>query len=1210
MKKVNLLIILLISLFVTTEVKAITYTDEDIEDYSIVIGSHIFTTEPEESTGYDGFLTTKFAMLGASSITEYDSADDMIIYYKWGVGDWEEYITGELVDFPESVNITHVNGVCVDPSCDGTVIEVTLKYNNATAYTDETPSSSTMNTYLSKYTEPATPTKLGFDFVCWTLDDECYDFNTELEKNITLEAEWEPRTYNVTYHDTVGGGEQTITCDFASATPCAYIPYDSDLLFELPAGYTFVGWSLAETGEKVYSNDDIVEIYGENTDIDLFSIFSSGVYKVSYNLGGGTFSAVVSPVTEYEPSNLTYNLYEPTRIGYTFKGWTVDSSSAGKATINTNKTFTITTIDDIVLKANWEANEYNVVYNNLGANVQLNTATCVYDSNCALDLTKITVPSGKRIKDIYVTVGSNTYAIGDTVKNLTTSSEDLIATVVFEDITYSITYDYAGGSVSTANDTEMVLGDSATLNVPTKTGYTFAGWTVSSGLTLSGGRITLKTAGNATVTANWNANSYNVYYKNGNTDVLLSTSSCKYDSFCDLDLSKITASAGYEFDHIEGTINGSTVTLGNRVINLTSSANGRYYVTPEFNKVQYNVTYNLNGGTLTNPNGSVTTYGDTLIINVPTKVGYDFAGWNVTSGRATVTNTSVTLTGAAAVTLSAQWTPKEYDIAFDLDDGTGSISSVSCTYESCTLPTTIPTKEGYDFDGWLYNGNVYAAGDDAKLDVSGNITFSAKWVNTNVYDINYDLDGGTFDGSPVSSFIAGDSFALTTPLKEGYTFDGWYNGKTKITTVVDHEADINVIAKWIPITYKVYLHDGSTSESILKEIDCTYDVVCSLEDNSSSFANQRLLGWSKSSGGNTFYGDNLQLMNLVSVAGDDIHLYPVLEKVSSDYIVSYYLDGGTFVDESNVVREANNSDTITLPGVEKFGYEVEKWVTDSGVEVTGTTYTVTDDVVLVPVWKQRTSYTVNLIHGADDTVEPIVVNCEIGVECKLPANTFTRNGYAFDGWLLQLTGEGGNAIYEDQDIFGMSFDVAIDQNTFEFDVYAIWTPITYNISYELQGAGYFNGTTTYTVEDEYIKIPLDGTDNFTNGYTSSFVAWSDEAGNIIDVCTDDANYVCAPVPETLGDLTFIAHYADEKFTVSWSYTYEYKGMMGGDRTAEDNGTIELTYGDLITGLPEEISYGTFGTDTAKISYWSINGNAVDLSTYRVTSDVTLTAVFE
>lgn len=1203
MKKIkSYLLFIFASVFLLIgKTNAVLLTESEIPDGSYIIGSHMFTySEDYPYTDlYDGNVNTAVVMLGSASFETENikSQDEFVIYNKLFEGFWLDTLSGDLIEADSyDFEILYVNGSCIDPSCSGKTYDITFRYNN-----DVTSNLVKTYNYLDVIEEPASPTKLGHKFLCWTLEnsDDCYDFSTPVESDLVLEASWSAYEYEITYVDTVSNKTKVVECNFTAGNECTY-PNFTDY-FVLKEGYTFSGWSLATSDEKVYtSTSNFKSLFGDTTKFSLYSIFNSSDYIISYNLNGGSFTSLQSPTTVYNPSELTYDISTPTRVGYQFDGWAV---TKGDATVS-NGLITINTVGNIEITANWTPNTYNVIYN--GTN--LNTTTCKYDTTCTLDLSKIAVADGKQIKSITATVDGTAYSIGSTVKNLTASNKaNVPVTVTFEDIYYNISYELDGGTVA-SNPVKALINTSTTLTAPTRTGYTFNGWTVSSGnATISGNTLNITAENDVKLTANWNANSYNVYYNNGTTDVLLSTSSCNYDSFCDLDLTKITASAGYEFDYIEGTINGSTVTLGNRVINLTSSANGRYYVTPKFNKVQYSVTYNLNGGTLTNPNSSVTTYGDTLTINVPTKVGYDFDGWNVSSGSATVTNTSVTLTSAAAVTLSAQWTPKKYNISFDLVDGTGTISAISCTYESCTLPTTVPTKVGYDFDGWLYNGNVYVAGDVAKLDVSGNITFSAKWVNTIVYDINYDLKGGTFDGSPVSSFIVGDSFALTIPEKEGYTFDGWYDGNTKITTVTDYTADINVIAKWTPITYTLYLYADADGNSVLSEKYCEYDDTCILGDNSSSFANQRLLGWSTSKGGKLFYGDNLQLVNLVSELGADFYLYPVLEEVSSDYIVSYYLDGGSFVDENSVVRESNNGDTITLPSVGKFGYEVEKWVTDSGVEVTGTTYTVTDDVVLVPVWKQRTSYTINLIHGVDDTVEPIVVNCEIGVDCKLPSNTFTRNGYTFDGWLLQLTGEGGSSTYDDGDVFVMTWEIAVDQGTFKFDVYAVWTPITYNISYELQGAGYFNGTTTYTVEDEYIKIPLDNTDNFASGYTSSFVAWSDETGNIIEVCVDDANYVCAPVPETLGDLTFIAHYADETFTITYNADY----VDDRNNIYENNDTLEFTYGDYITGLPTTTTYqqGPRQT-TVNIVGWTIDGEEVDLSSYRVTSDVTLTAIFE
>lgn len=1210
MKKIKLLIVLLIGLFITTKVEAITYTDEDIEDYSIVIGTHLFTVEPEESTGYNGLLTTKFAMLGASSIANYKDVNDMVIYYKFGLGDWTDYITYETVSFPGTVNITHINGVCVDPSCDGTVIEVTLKYNDATPYNNETPSQKTINKYQSTFTEPVVPTKLGYDFVCWELEGECFDFDTVLEENITLEATWSPRTYNVTYHDIVGGTTKTLTCDFASAVPCVYVPYDSDLLFELPAGYTFVGWSIAESGEKVYNNNDIIELYGENTNIDLYSIFSSGTYGVSYNLAGGTFGAAVSPVTEYDPSNLTYNLYTPTRIGYTFKGWTVDTaSSTGNAKINTNNTFTITSLGSVTLKATWEANQYNIVYDNNGSLVQLNTKACKYDANCSLDFSKITVASGKEIKEVSVTVGNNVYVIGSTVKNLTAANEDITAKVTFSDILYHINYDYAGGT-SADNIDEMKLGSTIRLSNPTRTGYTFNGWTVSNNLTLNDNRITLNAIGSATVTAKWTPNSYNVYYKNGNADVLLSTTACKYDEFCTLDFTKFNLGKGEQLDHVEGTINGVNSTIGDKVFNLTSTANGKFYVTPVYSKIPYNVTYNLNGGSLVNPNASVITYGATLTLLAPSREGYTFDGWEVTSGSATVTNNSVALTDAGDISLRAKWTVKSFTINFDLNGGSRNVLPVTCTYISCTLPEETPVKTGYEFDGWMYNEAVYDAGDSITLDASGLITFVAKWVNADVYKIKYDLNGGTFDGAPVTTFIAGDSFALTEPDKVGYTFDGWYDSTDrKIESVSGISTDINVKARWTPITYIVYLHKDNTDANILNEIYCEYGDTCLLGDNTDSFETKRLLGWSKSAGGSVFYGDNLELMNLVAEVGDVVHLYPVLEDIKDDFIITYYLDGGSFVDESTVKRSANNNDEITLPEVIKFGYEVDYWLTDTGVEVRSDSYTVVSNTVLVPVWKEVTEYTLYLNHGYDDTVDPIEVTCVIGEECPLPANNFTREYYEFEKWQMTLSGEGGTAYYNDLDSFVMNREVILDQGTLEFNLNAVWLPTPYDVYYVVKADSPM-GPQVYTIEsleNGYLYLPLTPQAGFEPNYSFDFVAWSDADGNIVEVCDDDNNYACFLVPEDYSNLTFTAHYADEVFNVAYNADYE------DDRgnIHQNSGMLQITYGDLITGLPSSTSYKRGPNDvTVDIDGWTIDGEIIDIATYRVASAVTLKAEFE
>ena len=83
---------------------------------------------------------------------------------------------------------------------------------------------------------------------------------------------------------------------------------------------------------------------------------------------------------------------------------------------------------------------------------------------------------------------------------------------------YSITYHLDGGTVSGNPETYTVETDSFTLNNPTRSGYTFAGWT-GTGLDQATESITIVkgSTGDRTYTATWTANTYTVAFdKNAN----------------------------------------------------------------------------------------------------------------------------------------------------------------------------------------------------------------------------------------------------------------------------------------------------------------------------------------------------------------------------------------------------------------------------------------------------------------------------------------------------------------------------------------------------------------------------------------------------------------------------------------------------------------------------------------------------------------------
>ncbi len=86
--------------------------------------------------------------------------------------------------------------------------------------------------------------------------------------------------------------------------------------------------------------------------------------------------------------------------------------------------------------------------------------------------------------------------------------------------TYSITYDLKGGSLSSDNPTEYTyLTDDFTLNNPTKTGYSFLGWTGSNGdIPQTTVTIPQNSFGDKSYTANWQVNNYKVTLNRGGAD--------------------------------------------------------------------------------------------------------------------------------------------------------------------------------------------------------------------------------------------------------------------------------------------------------------------------------------------------------------------------------------------------------------------------------------------------------------------------------------------------------------------------------------------------------------------------------------------------------------------------------------------------------------------------------------------------------------------
>ena len=250
------------------------------------------------------------------------------------------------------------------------------------------------------------------------------------------------------------------------------------------------------------------------------------------------------------------------------------------------------------------------------------------------------------VRDALGNANSYTFTVGNTDSNV-----------------YSITYNLNGGTMS-GQKTSYTVADSFTLPQPTKTGYTFTGWTGSNGTTpQKTATVNKGTRGNLSYTANWSANNYYVTF-NGNGGSLnvmdgsiaknnngTATAKVQYDLNYYYSLGILATKPGYTFKGFYDAPSGGTQVF--RVDGTTRclSVASKYYNENNIWKYAGNVTfyaqwkpitwttkYDANGGS-----GMMadTTHrfncGDPIRHNQFTRPGWTIIGWTYSRVRNGIT---------------------------------------------------------------------------------------------------------------------------------------------------------------------------------------------------------------------------------------------------------------------------------------------------------------------------------------------------------------------------------------------------------------------------------------------------------------------------------------------------------------------------------------------------------------------------------------------
>lgn len=629
-----------------------------------------------------------------------------------------------------------------------------------------------------------------------------------------------------------------------------------------------------------------------------------------------------------------------------------------------------------------------------------------------------------------------------------------VTLTLYSDQLYTVTLDTAGGDPIRPIQ-YTVESEAFQLPIPVRTGYIFLGWT-GEGITEPQKTMEIPqgSTGDRTYTANWQVIEYTVTLDVSGGDPL---DPITYTVETPVILPTPT-STGYTF--LGWTGEGETTPQPTVVLPKGTTGDKTY--TANWKAITYTIALGANGGEDLAAI-SYTIESDPIKLPTPERKGYEFMGWVGDDIDGAQTEVIIPTGSTEDRTYIALWRVIAYFIELRQSSGNWMQNIPYTVEEEVKLP--IPTREGYEFIGWVGEDIINAQKEvTIPRGSTGFRLYAAHWALEN-YTITLDTSGGNALDN-IRYTVKSDPIILPTPTRNGYEFSGWTGEgittpQTEVIIPTGSTGNRTYTANWKVIEYTITLdtNGGPAVSPIKYTVEDSFTLPYLLRTG------YEFVGWTLDGSG------MIPAMPLIIYHGTTGDLRYKAEWRLAEYTITMDLNGGS--GQEKMVYTMTDEE-FELPTPTRNGYEFVGW---TGERITTPQTSVkipkgsTGNKAYTANWKVI-RYTITLVTNGGAVIASIRYTVEDSVTLPIPPD---RPGYEFSGWTLDGSGQ------------FPSTPMIIPKGSTGDRIYkAEWRVATYTITYVSHGKAY--NWVQYTINNQvYFGTPEEDPSYYLPGYT--FVGW-------------------------------------------------------------------------------------------------------------------------